>query len=394
MKLETKIVVGDRVDIRDCHRAVVPPVYLSAVYSFENSQHGADLFNKNKEGYIYTRIANPTVDELEKKMAMLEGGEAGCGFASGMSAISSTILAFCGSGDNVIVSEPIYGGTFSLLNKVIPRFGIEVRWAKANDFAGDIERRGLIDERTKLFLTESPANPTLEIIDMKATSDFAHKHGIPVAIDTTFASFYVQQPLQHGIDVVIYSTTKYIGGHSDAVGGIVVTSKEYMKKIKNDTVVDIGGTMSPFNAFLFLRGLQTIAVRIDRMQENALKIAKWLETRPEVAKVYYPFLESHPQYELAKRQMSSGSGMITFILKDGREAGRKMLDNLELLIIAVSLGAVTTLIEHPASMTHSSYSTEDLAKAGIDEGLIRLSVGIENVDDIIADLEKGFNALK
>ncbi|HHS50613.1 MAG TPA: PLP-dependent transferase [candidate division Zixibacteria bacterium] len=394
MKIETKIVVGDRIDKRDPARAIVPPIYLSAVYSFEKAEHGAELFAGERDGYIYTRLGNPTVEEFEKKMAMLEGAECGLGFASGMAAISSTILAFCGAGDNVIVSEPIYGGTFALLNKVIPRLGIEVRWAKTSDFANDIEAKGLIDERTKLFLTETPANPTLDLVDLKETAQLAHKHGIPVAVDTTFASFYLQRPIELGVDVVVYSTTKYIGGHSDAVGGVVLSSAEHMRQIKKNTVVDLGGTMSPFSAFIFLRGLQTLAVRIDRMQENAIKIARWLESRPEVERVYYPFLESHPQFELAKRQMSGGSGIITFILKDGRDAGRKFLDKLELLIVAVSLGAVTTLIEHPGSMTHSAYSAENLKKAGIDEGLIRLSVGIENVDDIIEDLERGFEALK
>jgi len=393
MRIETKIVSGKRNDKEDKTRAIVPPVYLSAVYSFERAQDGADLFTGEKEGYIYTRLDNPTRQVLEEKMALLEGGEAACTFSSGMAAIATTILGLCDAGDNIIASEPIYGGTFALLDKLLPKWGIEVRWAKAKNFANQIREEGLIDDKTRLLLTETPANPTLDIVDLAETARLGKEHNIPTAVDTTFASCYVQKPIELGIDIVIYSTTKYIGGHSDAVGGVIVTSKELNDRIKYETVVDLGGTMSPFNAFLFQRGLQTLAVRMDRQQENALEIAKWLETRDEVSQVYYPFLESHPQYELAKRQMRGGSGMLTFILKDGREAGKRFLDALEICIVAVSLGAVTTLIEHPASMTHSTYSPEDLAKAGIDEGLIRISVGIENVDDLIEDLEKGFAAI-
>jgi len=389
----TKIVVGKGLPSDSKTKALVPPVYLSAVYTFENAQHGAELFSGEKDGYIYTRLKNPTRRFLEEKMAFLEDGEAACTFSSGMAAISSTILALCDSGDNLIASEPIYGGTFALLNNLLPRWGIEVRWAKAANFANQIREEGLIDEHTKLLLTESPANPTLDLVDLAETAKLGGEHSIPTAVDTTFATFYVQKPIELGIDIVVYSTTKYIGGHSDAVGGIVVTSRELNEKINNKTVVDLGSTMSPFNAFLFQRGLQTLAVRMDRHQENATAVAKHLEGKSEVSRVYYPYLESHPQFELAKKQMSGGSGLVTFILKDGKEAGIKFLNALELCNVAVSLGAVTTLIEHPASMTHSTYTAEELAKAGIDEGLIRMSVGIENVADIIEDLEKGFAAI-
>lgn len=393
MREETKVVVGagDLIDAQT--RAIAPPVYLSAVYTFRNAQHGADLFSGDAEGFIYTRLANPTIRILERKIAFLEGAEAGCAFASGMAAISTTILALCNAGDNIIVSSPIYGGTFALLENLLPRWGIEVRWAKASDFVNDIRAKKLIDENTKLFLTESPANPTLELVDLEETSNFAHEHDIPVAVDTTFATFYLQKPLELGVDIVIYSATKYIGGHSDAVGGLVATSEELIAQIRDNTCVDMGGIMSPLNAFLFLRGIQTLAVRMDRHQENAIKIAEYLESKEQVSRVYYPYLKSHPQYELAQKQMRGGSGLITFILKAGREAGKKFLDALRLCNVAVSLGAVSTLIEHPASMTHSTYSPEELAEAGIDEGLIRMSVGIENVDDLIEDLERGFAAI-
>jgi len=394
MKTGTKVVVGKNELFNKKNRAIVPPVYFSAVYSFESAEHGAALFSGEKDGYIYTRLGNPTIDFLEEKIAFLEGGEAGATFGSGMAAIFTTIMALCDAGDNIIVSSPIYGGTFALLDKLLPRWNIGVRWAKANDFVADIKAKNLVDKRTKLFLTETPANPTLDIVDLKATAEFAHEHGIPVAVDTTFATFYLQRPLELGIDIVLYSATKYIGGHSDAVGGLVVTSKKLCKRIRNETNFNTGGIMGPMNAYLFLRGIQTLVVRMDRQMENAMVVAKFIESRDEVAEVYYPWLESHPQFELAKKQMSGGSGLVSWILKDGKEAGKKFLNALELCVVAVSLGAVTTLIEHPASMTHAAYSEEDLATAGISPGLIRMSVGIEDVEDIIEDLKKGFDAIK
>ncbi len=393
MRIDTKVVVGKGREYDKQTMAIVPPLYFSAVYAFESAEHGAKLFEGEQEGYIYTRLGNPTLRELEEKMAFLEGGEAAAAMASGMAAISTTILALCNSGDNIIVSSPIYGGTFALLERLLPKWGIEVRWAKASDFPNEIRRKGLVDQNTKLILTETPANPTLDIVDLEETAKLGKEYGIPTAVDTTFATFYFQRPLELGIDIVIYSATKYIGGHSDAVGGIVISSKELIQKIKDETAADLGGVMSPMNAFLFLRGLQTLAVRMEKHQANAIAVARYLEGKEQVERVYYPFLESHPQYDLARRQMSGGSGMVTFILKGGREAGRKFLNALRLCTVAVSLGAVCTLIEHPASMTHSTYTDEELAEAGIDQGLIRISVGIENPDDIIEDLERGFAAI-
>jgi len=393
MRVGTKVVHGTGELFDKKNRALVPPVYFSAVYTFESAEHGAALFGHEKEGYIYTRLGNPTIEFLEKKIALLEGGEAAAAFGSGMAAISTTILALCNAGDNIIVSSPIYGGTFALLEKVLPRWDIEIRWAKASDFVNDIKKRKLVDKRTKLFLTETPANPTLDIVDLAGTAKFAHRHKIPVAVDTTFATFYMQKPIELGVDIVIYSATKYVGGHSDAVGGLVVASKKLCEQIKNNTLFDMGGIMGPMNAYLFLRGLQTLVVRMDRHMENALAVAKFLESRKEVSAVFYPGLPSHPQYKLAKKQMTGGSGMVAFILKDGREAGKRFLNALDVCVVAVSLGAVTTLIEHPASMTHSTYSEDELVEAGISPGLIRMSVGIEDVNDIIEDLKRGFDAI-
>jgi len=391
MRIDTKVVHGKGMTIDPASRAIVPPIHMAAVFSFKSAEHGARLFTGDEEGYIYTRLSNPTLKILEEKMALLEGGEAGASFASGMAAISTTILALCNSGDNIIVSSPIYGGTFALLSKLIPRWGIDVRWAKAVNFTEEIEKKHLRDEKTKLMLIETPANPTLELVDLEETAKYAKQVNIPVAVDTTFATMYCQKPINMGIDIVIYSATKYIGGHSDAIGGIVVTNKDLMKKIKDETLVDMGGVMSPFNAFLFLRGLETLAVRMERHESNATRIAQYLEEHPKIEKVYYPYLKSHPQYNLAKKQMTGGSGLIAFIIKGGREKGRNFLNNLKLLTVAVSLGAVNTLIEHPASMTHSTYSPEELEQAGIPEGLIRMSVGIEDVQDLIEDMDQALN---
>jgi len=391
MKISTQLVHGKGITIDPESRAIVPPIHMAAVFSFESAEHGAKLFTGEEEGYIYTRLSNPTLKILEEKMALLEGGEAAACFASGMAAISTTILALCNSGDNIIVSEPIYGGTFALLSKLIPRWGIDVRWAKATRFTEEIEEKKLKDEKTKLLLTETPANPTLELVDLEKTAKYAKQHNIPAAVDTTFATMYCQKPISMGIDIVIYSTTKYIGGHSDAIGGIVVTNKDLMIKIKDETLVDMGGVMSPFNAFLFLRGLETLAVRMEKHEANAARIAQYLEEHPKIENVSYPYLKSHPQYNLAKKQMTGGSGLLSFVIKGGREKGKQFLNNLKLMTLAVSLGAVNTLIEHPASMTHSTYSPEELEKAGIPEGLIRISVGIEDVQDLIEDMDQALN---
>jgi methionine-gamma-lyase len=387
MKIETSVIHGKGIVVDPVSRAIAPPIHTAAVFSFKSAEHGAQLFAGEEEGYIYSRLSNPILDILEEKIALLEGGEAGATFASGMAALSTTILALCTSGDNIIVSSPIYGGTFALLSKLIPKWGIEVRWARASNFTQEIEQKKLIDDKTKLLLIETPANPTLDLVDLKATVKLASQHKIPTAVDSTFATFYFQKPLDLGIDITLYSATKFIGGHSDAIGGLAISNKNLIKRIKDETLVDLGGVMSPFNAFLFLRGLKTLAVRMDRHNSNAMKIAQFLEEHPKVEKVFYPFLESNPQFQLAKTQMSGGSGLVAFIIKGGRDKGSEFLNNLKLMCVAVSLGSVNTLIEHPASMTHSTYTPDELSAAGIPEGLIRVSVGIENVEDLIEDIE-------
>ncbi|TET21740.1 MAG: aminotransferase class I/II-fold pyridoxal phosphate-dependent enzyme [Candidatus Cloacimonadota bacterium] len=391
MKVETKVVHGKGITVDSASRAIAPAIQTAAVFSFKCAEHGARLFAGEEEGYIYTRLGNPTLRLLEEKMAFLEGGESAAAFASGMAAISTTILALCDAGDNIIASSPIYGGTFALLSKLLPRWGIEIRWAQATKFVQQIEKNKLIDERTKLFLIETPANPTLDLVDLAEAANMAKTYNIPTAVDQTFATFYFQKCLDFGIDIAIYSTTKFIGGHSDAIGGITISTRDLMRKIKDETLIDLGGVMSPFNAFLFLRGLKTLAVRMDRHNCNAMKIAQYLEEHPRIENVFYPYLESNPQYALAKKQMSGGSGLLSFNIKGGKEKGKTFLDNLNLLCIAVSLGSVNTLIEHPASMTHSTYSAEELKEAGIPEGLIRVSIGIENAEDLIEDMDQSLN---
>jgi len=391
MKINTEIVHGKGITKNPFTRDIAPPIHTTSIFSFKSAEHGAKLFTEEEEGYIYTRLANPTLKILEEKMAFLEGGETGICFASGMAAITTTILALCSSGDNIIASFPIYGGTLSLLTKVFTRWGIETRWVKINDFAKKIERGNFIDEKTKLILIETPANPTLSIVDIEESAKVASRNNIPIAVDSTFATFYLQKPLKLGADIVIYSATKFIGGHSDAIGGIVVSNNKVGKKIKDETLIDTGGIMSPFNAFLFLRGLETLAVRMERAGKNAKRIAEYLEEHSKIERVYYPFLESHPQYKLAKKQMKGGSALISFIIKGGKEKGKEFLNNLNLIVIAVSLGSVHSLIEHPASMTHSTYSPEELERAGIPEGLLRMSVGIEDVEDLIEDIDQALN---
>lgn len=384
--IATEVIHGKQV-LGDIHtRALSVPIYQSAVFTFESAEAGAEIFAKKRPGYFYTRLGNPTIEMFEEKMAYLEEGEAACAFASGMAAISGVVLGVCGAGDEVIAVYPIYGCTYSLLTDLVNRWDIKVKWARTDNFLTNLRRQ--ITKRTKLVLIETPVNPTIDIVDIKATADIAHLAGAVLAVDNTFASFYNQKPLVWGADIVIYSATKYISGHGDTVGGVVISKKDFISYLKDYIIRDLGGIISPFNAWLLLRGLRTMAVRMERHNENGLAVAEFLQEHPKIQWVKYPGLSTHPQYEIARRQMTGFSSMIAFELKGGRDAGRKLMNNLKLCICAVSLGDVATLIEHPASMTHSSYSKEALKASGISEGLVRMSVGLEAKEDIIADLEQ------
>jgi methionine-gamma-lyase len=384
--IATQVVHGEDILGDPYTRSLSVPIYQSAIFTFESAEAGAAIFAKEKKGYFYTRLGNPTIEKFEEKMAYLEGGDAACAFASGMAAISGTVLSVCSKGDELVAVYPIYGCSYSFLVDVLPRWGVKVKWAKAGNFLADLNKN--ISKKTKLVLIETPVNPTIDVLDIKETAKIAHQNKALLAVDNTFATFYNQKPLKLGADIIANSTTKFISGHGDTVGGVVISNKDFIAYMKDYTIRDLGAIMSPFNAWLLLRGLKTMAVRMDAHNRNGLEIAKYLENHPKVAWIKYPGLVSHPQYSIAKKQMSNFSSMIAMELKDGREAGRKLMNNISLCVCAVSLGDTATLIEHPASMTHSAYTKEALKKAGISEGLVRMSVGIEDSRDIIADLEQ------
>jgi methionine-gamma-lyase len=367
--------------------ALSTPIYQSSTFAFHDVREGAELFAGEREGYFYTRLGNPTHAALEREMAFLEGGERALALGSGMAAISTIILTLVRSGENIVASDTVYGGTHDLFTELLERLGIEAREVDAVD-PENVARA--IDGGTRLVLIETPANPTLAIIDIGACASICRKHGIPLVVDNTFATPYYQRPLELGADIVVHSATKYIGGHGDTVGGIIVGPEDILMDARTRTVKDLGGIISPFNAWLLLRGLKTLPVRMERHSENAMEIAQYLEGHPKVSRVWYPGLRSHPQHELAARQQSGFGGMISFEIRGGRSAGEVLLNSVELITLSVSLGDVDSLIEHPASMTHSTYSEEELRKVGVTGGFIRLSVGLEDVDDLIDDLSRAF----
>lgn len=370
--------------------AHVPPIYQTSTFVFKDADHGARLFRKEEKGYIYTRLGNPTIDLLAQKMANLESAEAGAVLASGSAAIFCTILGLAGTGDNIISDDIIYGGTYAQFQKIYHRIGIDISYTDTTNYD---ELENSIKENTKLIFIETPANPTLKIIDIAKCAAIAHKHNIMLVVDNTFATPYLQRPIELGADVVVHSTTKYLGGHGDLIGGIVVGKTKFIEELKAETINDMGATVSPFTAWLSLRGLKTLAVRMQRHSKNAMAIAEFLRTHSKIEKVYYPGLESHPGHELARKQMSDFGGMLGFDVKGGREAGKILMNSVKLCTLAVSLGDTDTLIEHPASMTHASYSEEECLKVCINPGFVRISIGIESVQDLIADLEQALSKI-
>ena len=386
--LETLIVHGDH-QLDPLTGSISPPIYLASTFAFKSAEQGAELFIDHRKGYYYTRVANPTIDQLCKRIALIEGGETALAFASGMAAIHAVFIALADTGDSIVLSDTIYGGTYALCTKVLPRIGIEPIWVDATDL--EAIKKG-IAKNTKGICIETPANPTLKVIDIAGAAEIAHSHGIPLIVDNTFPTPYLQRPLELGADVVIHSATKYLGGHGDLVGGLVVCSEEMYQRVQ-PILSNVGGCMSPFNAWLVMRGLKTHHVRMAMHCQNALQVARFLEGHGAVEMVWYPGLPSHPQYELAKRQMDDFGGMVAFELKGGKEAGKRVMNSVHVCTLAVSLGDVDTLIQHPASMTHSNYSEEDLSATGITPGLIRLSVGLEKADDIIADLQDALSKI-
>ena len=378
----------DPEDDNNNSRAV--PIYQSTSYTFDDADHAADLFALEEEGNIYTRIGNPTNDVLEKRVAELEGAEAGLATSSGMSAVHLTAMTLADGPGEIVSSKYVYGGTYHLFADTLPKYNLETNFVDPHDLEAWEEA---ITEETKFLYLESPGNPTLDIVDISAVAEIADRHDLKLVVDNTFNSPYLSNPIEFGADIVIHSTTKYIGGHGSSIGGIIVGPKDILLKARTEGYRDLGPSQSPFNSWLFIQGLETLALRMEKHSDNALKVAQWLEEHDKVEWVRYPGLESHPQHELAKKQQKHFGGMLCFGIKGGLKAGKELINNVELCSLLANIGDTRTLIIHPASTTHEQLPQEEQEEAGITDNLIRLSVGIENIDDIIADLEQAFAKL-
>jgi methionine-gamma-lyase len=371
--------------------AVTVPIYQTSTFAFRSARHGAALFAGEEDGYIYTRIGNPTVRALEENIAELEHGFGGIATSSGMGAVCAVYMALLESGAHIVSTASVYGPSRGLIEKDFSRFGVDSAYVDSSDLD---KLRAALRPNTRLVYIESPSNPAMQVTDIKAAAAIAHEHGCVVVVDNTFASPYLQNPLDLGADVVLHSVTKFINGHADVVGGIIVAREPDLYKRLRKTMVNIGCNMDPHQAFLVLRGVKTLGLRVERAQKNAMQIARWLVEQPEIESVRYIGLESHPQHELAKRQMKGFGSMIAFELKGGFEAGRQLMDSVKVATLAVSLGGVETLIEHPASMTHAGVSQRDRIASGFSDGLVRYSVGIENVEDLISDLRQALDRIE
>ncbi|MCH5163862.1 MAG: methionine gamma-lyase [Clostridiales bacterium] len=375
---------------KETYGALATPIYQSSTFYFDNCEQGGKRFLGEEGGYIYTRLGNPTTTVLEEKVAALEGAEAAVALSSGMGAVSSCLWTIAAAGKHIVADEALYGCTFAYLNHGMTRYGVEVTFVDTSDIGAV---KAALKPNTCCVYLETPANPNLKIADIEAISKLAHEynHEIMVVCDNTFATPYLQKPLELGCDAVIHSATKYLNGHGDVIAGFVCGKAEFINNVKMFGLKDMtGAVMDPFASFLILRGLKTLELRVQRHCENAQKIAEYLDKHPKVQKVYFPGLKSHKGHDIASKQMHGGyGGIVAFEVKGGMEAGMKLCNSLKLITIAVSLGDAETLIEHPASMTHSPYTPEERLAAGISDGLIRLSAGLENIEDIIADLEQG-----
>lgn len=372
--------------------ALSTPIYQTSTFVFDSAEQGGRRFAGEEAGYIYSRLGNPTMTQLEEKLAVLEGADAAMATGSGMGAISSALWTALKSGDHVIADETLYGCTFALMNHGLSRYGIEVTFVDASN-PENIEKA--MKANTKVVYLETPANPNLKLVDIKAIAEIAHKNEeCMLIVDNTFCTPYIQNPIALGADAVVHSATKYLNGHGDVIAGFVAGKQDFMNQIRFFGVKDMtGSVIGPFEAYLVIRGMKTLEVRMDRHCDNAEKVAAFLEGHANVENIFYPGLKSHPQHDLAKKQMKRFGAMIAFEVKGGIEAGIKLLNSMNLCKVAVSLGDTETLIQHPASMTHSPYTREERLAANITDGLIRLSVGLENADDIIADLKQGLDNL-
>lgn len=384
--------------VLDPHRALVPPLYQTSTFVFDTAHQGGQRFAGEEAGYIYSRLGNPTVTQLEQRVAQLEGMPAGAASATGMGAVAATMMAFLQQGDHVVASDAIYGCSFALFAHLFKRYGVEVSFVDMTDLAAT---RAAFRDNTQLCFLETPANPHLKLVDIQAISEICvamgerqpHGRKIRLVVDNTFMTPLLQQPAQLGADLIVHSATKYLNGHGDVVAGIVVGQADDIELIKLTTLKDMGATMSPHDAWLILRGLKTLPIRMQRHCETASQVVDFLRQQSQIAKLYYPGLAEHPQHHLVGSQMTHGGAVIAFDMQGGYIAATQMLDALQMIKRAVSLGDAETLIQHPASMTHSPLTPEARTAAGIGEGLVRLSVGLEHAQDIIADLTQAFAAV-
>lgn len=386
------VVIHEGYDDRDHQGSLAVPLYQTSTYSFETALQGENRFSGAEEGNIYSRLGNPTVHVLEERMAALENGNGALAFGSGMAAVSSILVHLTEAGDHILCSRGIYGCTFGLLGMLNQKYNI----------THDLVRMGTEEEieqaikpETVCIYIETPINPTMELVDLHAVVSVAKRHGLRVVVDNTFSSPYLQNPLDIGADFVVHSATKYINGHGDVIAGLLIGSdKEEIESIRMSVQKDFGGIISPFDAWLLIRGLKTLSVRMERHTSNAEKLIAYLKGQKIVEEIYYPFDKDNPQYEIAKRQMRAGGGLISFTIKGGKEGAQLFMDSLSLIKIAVSLGDAETLIQHPATMTHSVIPEEERLQMGITDSLLRLSVGLEHADDLIADLKTAFAAME
>jgi len=367
------------------HLAVTPPIYQTSTFKFKSAEDGAACFAGESDGYIYTRMGNPTVEALEGALTELEGGAGAQACGSGMAAIHTVMATFAKAGGHIVCGESVYGPVTSLLQGPLKQLGVRATFV---DSSNTDAVAAAIEKDTSLVHVETPGNPTLVVSDLTAVAEIAHKHGARMSVDNTFLTPVLQRPLDFGVDIVMHSLTKFLNGHADVVGGAIISKTEEDRVRLRKALNLFGGVLPPMESYFVLRGIRTLGLRMERHCESALKVARWLESREDVEWVRYPWLESHPQYELSRRQTRGGGGVISFGLKGGLEAGRRLMNNVDLCQLAVSLGGVETLIQHPASMTHAGMTPELRRQANISDGLVRLSVGIEEADDIIADLRE------
>lgn len=386
------LVIHEGYDDTEHHGSLAVPLYQTSTYSFETAEQGEKRFSGEEAGNIYSRLGNPTVRILEERMAALENGAGALAFGSGMAAVSSILVHLTKAGDHIICSRGIYGCTFGLLGIMKEKYNIT---HSLISMTTEEEIEKAITPETVCIYVETPINPTMELVDLEMVCDVARKHGLVVVVDNTFTSPYLQNPIDCGADFVLHSATKYINGHGDVIAGLLVGKDAgEMQKLKMTVQKDYGAIMSPFDAWLLIRGLKTLPIRMERHTANAEKLLSYLKGKKLVENIYYPFDQSNPQFEIAKRQMKAGGGLISFTVKGGKEGAQTFMDSLSLIKIAVSLGDAETLIQHPATMTHSGVPEAARLQMGIENSLLRLSVGLEHADDLIADLESAFIILE